>query len=74
MSLSWLTGVTGVTGVQYIALNRPISQTVFMLSIAINRAEPVCAIVIIEHNYILMCEHKLVINTLLCLLNYTGHV
>ena len=43
-------------------LNRPISQTVFMLSIAINRAEHVCATVIIKHNYMLMCNHKIVIN------------
>ena len=35
---------------------RPISQTVFILSIATNKAEPVCAIVIIEHNYILTQE------------------
>ena len=34
--------------------NRPISQTVFMLSIAINRAEHVCATVIIKHNYMLI--------------------
>ena len=34
--------------------NRPISQTVFMLSIAINRAEHVCATEIIKHNYMLM--------------------
>ena len=43
--------------------NRPISQTVFMLSIAINRAEHVCATVIIKHNYMLMCNHKIVMNT-----------
>ena len=36
-------------------VNRPISQTVFMLSNAINRAEHVCAAVIIKHNYMLMC-------------------
>ena len=30
---------------------RPFSQTVFMLSIAINRAEHLCATVIIKHNY-----------------------
>ena len=54
--------------------NRPISQTVFMLSIAINRAEHVCATVIIEHNYMLMCNHKIVINIMLCLLNSTGHI
>ena len=52
---------------------RPISQTVFMLSIAINRAEHVCATVIIKHNYMLMCNHKIVINIMLCLLNSTGH-
>ena len=40
-----------------------------MLSIAINRAEPVCAAVIIKHNYVLMCNHKIVINIVLCLLN-----
>ena len=54
-------------------LYRPISQTVFMLSIAINRAEHVCATVIIKHNYMLMCNHKIVINIMLCLLNNTGH-
>ena len=53
---------------------RPISQTVFILSIAINRAEHVCAIVIIKHNYMLMCNHKIVINIMLCLLNSTGHI
>ena len=38
------------------------------LSIAINRAKPVCAIVIIKHNYIHvhMGEHKLIIITMLC--------
>ena len=44
-----------------------------MLSIAINRAEHVCATVIIKHNYKLMCNHKIVINIMLCLLNSTGH-
>ena len=53
---------------------RPISQTVFMLSIAINRAELVCATVIIKHNYMPMCNHKIVINIMLCLLNSTGHI
>ena len=48
---------------------RPISQTVFMLSIAINRAEHVCATVMIKHNYMLMCNHKIVTNIMLCLLN-----
>ena len=55
-------------------INRPISQTVFMLSIAINRAEHVCASVIIKHNYMLMCNHKIIINIMLCLLNSTGHI
>ena len=53
---------------------RPISQTVFMLSIAINRAEHVCATVIIKHNYMLMCNHEIVANIMLCLLNSTGHI
>ena len=53
---------------------RTISQTVFMLSIAINRAEHVYATVIIEHNYMLMCNHKIVRNIMLCLLNSTGHI
>ena len=54
-----------IAGGQY--FNRPISQTVFMLLIAINRAEHVCATVIIKHNYMLMCNHKIVINIMLCL-------
>ena len=54
--------------------HRPISQTVFILSIAINRAEHVCATVIIKHNYMLMSNHKIVINIMLCLLNSTGHI
>ena len=37
---------------------RPISQTVFMLSIAINRAERVCATVIIKHNYMLLSQYE----------------
>ena len=45
----------------------------FMLSIAINRAEHACATVIIKHGYMLMCNHKIVINIMLCLLNSTGH-
>ena len=45
------------------------SETRFMLSIAINRAEPVCAAVIIKHNYVLMCNHNIVTNIMLCLLN-----
>ena len=51
-----------------------ISQTVFMLSIAINRANHVCATVIIKHNCMLVCNHKIVINIMLCLLNSTGDV
>ena len=54
--------------------DRPISQTVFMLSIAINRAEHVCATVIIKHNCMVICNHKIVINIMLCLLNSTGHI
>ena len=53
---------------------RPTSQTAFMLSIAINGAEHVCATVIIKHNYMLMCNHKMFINIMLCLLNGTGHI
>ena len=53
---------------------RPISQTVCMLSIAINRTENVCVTVIIKHNYILMYNHKIVFNTMLYLLNSTGHI
>ena len=53
---------------------KPISQTVFMLSIAINRAEHVCASVNIKHTYMLMCNHKIVINIMLCLLYSTGHI
>ena len=40
-----------------------------MLSIAINRAEHACATVIIKHNYMLLKNHKIVINIMLCLLN-----
>ena len=43
-------------------------------SIAINRADHVCATVIIKHNYMLMCNHKIVKNIMLCLLNSTGHI
>ena len=42
--------------------------------IAINRTEPVCTSVIITYNYMLICDHKPVLHTLLCLLNYTGHI
>ena len=55
-------------------LYRAISQTVFMLSIAINRAEHVYATVIIKYIYMLMCNHKIVINIMLCLLNSTRHI
>ena len=44
---------------------RPISQTVFMSLRAINRAEHVCATVVIKHNYISMCNLKIVIYILL---------
>ena len=54
--------------------NRPISQTVFMSSIAINRADYVGATVLINHNYTLKCNYKIVINIMLCLLNSTGHM
>ena len=54
--------------------DRPISQSVFILLIAINRAKHVYATVIIKHNYMLMCNHKIVINIMLCLLNSTGHI
>ena len=54
--------------------NKAISQTVIMLSIAINRAEHVCTTVIIKYNYMLMCNHRIVINIMLCLLNSTGHI
>ena len=53
-------------------IHRPISQTVFMLPIAINRAKHICATVVIKHNYMLMCNHKIVINIMLCLLYNTG--
>ena len=53
---------------------RTISEIVFILSIATNRADPVCVTVIIKHNYKLMCNHKIVINIMLCLLNSTGHI
>ena len=43
-----------------------------MSSIAINKAEHVCAnVIIIKCNYILMDKHKLVVNTLRCVINYT---
>ena len=50
---------------------RSISQTAFLLSIAINGIEHVCATVIIKHNYMLMCNNKVAINIMLCLLNST---
>ena len=53
---------------------RPISQTVFMLLIAINRAEHVCATVIIKHNYMPMCNQNVVINRMVCrVLNSDRH-
>ena len=50
---------------------RPISHVVF---IAINRLEHACATVIIKHNYMLMSNHKIVINIMLCLLNCSGQI
>ena len=41
------------TGCEVRFVNKLISPTVFMLLIAINRADLVCAIVIIVHKYIL---------------------
>ena len=38
--------------------HRPIYQTVFMLSIAINRAEHVCATVIIKHNVVFVKQYR----------------
>ena len=52
----------------------PILQTVFVLSIASNRAKYVCAIAITKRNYLLMCNHKIYINIMLCLWNSTGHI
>ena len=68
-----------ISGVDFLQVatvlhNRPISQIVVMSSIAINRAEHLWAIVIFKHNYTLMCNHKIVINIMLCLLNRTGHI
>ena len=51
-----------------------IFHTVFMLSIAINSAEHVCAIVIIKHKYMLMYNYKIFTNIMLCLYNSTGHI
>ena len=48
---------------------RPNLQTVLMLSIVINRTEHVCTTVIIKQNYMLMSNHKIVIDIMLCLLN-----
>ena len=57
-----------------ITLYRHIIQIMFMLSIAINRAESVSAMEIIKHNYILMCKHTLAINIMSCLLNSGLHI
>ena len=35
--------------ISHVSANKPISQSTFMLSIAINRAKHVCATVIIKH-------------------------
>ena len=53
-------------------MHRLISQTMFMLSIAINRAEHVCGTVVIKHNYMLIYTQQLAINIILSL-NSTGH-
>ena len=37
-------------------------QTVFTLSIVINNAEYARSIVIIQHKYMLMCNHRIVVN------------
>ena len=45
-----------------------------MLSIAMNRAEHVCTTVITKHDEMLLCNHNIVINVMLCLLiNSTEH-
>ena len=53
---------------------RPISQTVFMLSIAINRAKQIYAKVISKLKYVLLCNHKVAKIIMLCFLNSTGHM
>ena len=55
------------SGKKYAYASRTYCSLLFMLSIAINRAEHVCATVIIKRNYMLMCNHKIVINIMLCL-------
>ena len=47
------------------------AQTVFTLSIVINRAEHARATKIINHKYMLMYNHKIHINIMLCSLNST---
>ena len=47
------------------------AHIVFTSSIVINRAEYARSLVIIKHKYILKCNHKIVINIMLCLLNST---
>ena len=42
--------------------------------ISINRVELVCTVEIVNHNYMLMCNHKIVINIILCLLESTGDI
>ena len=46
-----------------------LTETVFMLLIVSNRVEHAQSIVIINHKYMLMCNHKIIINIMLCLLN-----
>ena len=54
------------------------AQTVFTLWIVINRAELarnyqliIKLLVIIKHKYMIICNYKIVINIMLCLLNST---
>ena len=45
------------------------TQTVFRSAIVINRTEDAYSVVIIKHKYMLMCNHKIRISIMLCLLN-----
>ena len=45
----------------------------YQLQFAINRVEHVCTTVSMVHSYMLMCNHKIVINIMLCLLYSTRH-
>ena len=61
-----------ITKLSYRMYYRPISQAVFMLSIAVNRA--LFATIIMTPNYMLMCNRKIFINIMLSLLNSTVHI